>query len=735
MKTHKSKLNGSGKTRKQKLETQKKVEDLCARSGFNTFEGKLFRNIEDRETIDKVINQFDKYKEELKSVIDVARADVDLRKDDFFTYINDTWIKTQEKKLKTDTKYYAQVDAFRMMQEKVYYQVIQYVNNYIKDNRGSKKARLVENVYKALYKTTKQIGLKHTHRVKEEVESFINQNDMYGLLAYTNSNELFSWASPLVWKVMPDEKNVSTYISHLNPPELGIYDFAIYNDDDTGSTNEQKRYNQEFKTKYFNFIKDTFKICLPNHNGEYKPEHIWNVEKQILEAMNCDGIKNEDPNFYNIVSKEKLENEYGFDWTTFTKKIGYSKAPNKIVLASLNYTKCVTKLLKDNWNSPEWKTYWLFIFYKTMLRFEWDWNQTYYDFYAKFVQGQPVRFPKELYPIFMLSFTFNTLLSQEYLKHHDNPLYTNYVKNMVEDLKTIFIKKLGRNNWLSPPTKKMAIKKLKHLELVVGKPKEFREDPLLDYSPNDPWHNMNILAKWRINKFIEYEGGPVSIDVPDIDWNEMKLVGTQPYIVNAYYMPTTNSIYIPTGYLQKPFIDLDERGIEYNLAYVGYTIGHELAHCLDDMGSQFDEKGNLRNWWTARDRRMFNKKVIDVTKQYEEVAAKDGIIFDASIAVGENLADIAGLALAEEYLLLFQGANNDIDVIKKISLDAFYVYVAMQSRQKIHEKAIPAQLKTNPHPLEKYRCNCPLARLDLFRKVYNIQKGDNMWWNNTDTIW
>jgi putative endopeptidase len=734
MKTHKSNVfNGNGKTRKQKLETQKKVQDLCARSGFNTFEGKLFRNIEDREMLDKIINQYGKYKEDLKYVIDVAREDVALRKDDFFTYINDTWIKTQEKRLKKETKYYAQVDAFRMMQEKVYYQVMGYVNNYIKDNRGSKKARLLENVYKALYKTTKQIGLKHTHRVKEEVESFINQNDMYGLLAYTNSNELFSWCSPIVWKVMPDEKNVSKYISHLNPPELGIYDFDIYYDN--GGSDEQKRYKKEFREKYFNFIRDTFKTCLPNHNGEHKPEHVWNVEKQIIEAMNCDSIKNEDPNFYNIVSKEKLENDYGFDWTTFTRKIGYSNAPSKIVLSSLNYTKCITKLLKDNWNSPEWKTYWLFMFYKTMLRFEWDWNQTYYDFYAKYVQGQPVRFPRELYPIFMLSFTFNTLLSQEYLKHHDNPLYTNYVKNMVEDLKTIFINKLGRNNWLSNSTKKMAIKKLKHLELVVGKPKEFREDPLLEYSPNDPWYNMNLLANWRIKKFIEYEGGPVSIDVPDIDWNEMKLVGTQPYIVNAYYMPTTNSIYIPTGYLQKPFIDLDERGIEYNLAYVGYTIGHELAHCLDDMGSQFDEKGNLRNWWTARDRRMFNKKVQDVTKQYEEVAANDGIKFDASIAVGENLADIAGLALAEEYLLLFQGANSDIDVIKKISLDAFYVYVAMQSRQKIHEKAIPAQLKTNPHPLEKYRCNCPLSRLDLFRKIYNIKEGDKMWWKNTDTIW
>ena len=164
-------------------------------------------------------------------------------------------------------------------------------------------------------------------------------------------------------------------------------------------------------------------------------------------------------------------------------------------------------------------------------------------------------------------------------------------------------------------------------------------------------------------------------------------------------------------------------------------MGHELSHCLDDMGSKFDEKGNLKNWWTPRDRRIFNKKIKDVIKQYEEFAARDGIHFNAEIGVGENLADISGMSLAEEYLLLFQQANEDIDAIKKLSLGAFYVYTAIQSRQKIHDKAIPAQLKTNPHPLEKYRCNCPLSRLDLFRTIYGVKEGDGMWWHNTDTIW
>jgi putative endopeptidase len=722
------------KTKKTKIESQERVKELCARSGFNTFEGKLFKNAENVQDVDVVLKDYRKYKNDLKKVITSVYKVKNHSNNDFFSYINEDWIQTQEEKLKKQLKYYAQVDNFRIVQEKVYYEVIGYVNDYIKSNPTSKKAKMIENVYKALYKTNKTIGLKHTHKIKTDVERYMDSDDMYGLLAYVNNNEIYSWASPIVWSVLPDEKNVSQYISHLSPPQLGIYDLYIYIDDPS-DTPEKKKYKKEFKAKYIQFIKDTFKTVLPNNHTEFRAEDVWDVELEILNSMGCSDIKKEDPDYYNVLTKDQLERDYGFDWTQFSNKLGYKKAPSKVITSSLNSLKCITKTMKERWNSKEWKTYWLFIFYKTMLRFEWDWNQLYYDFYAKYIQGQPVRFPRELYPIFMLSFTFNTFLSEEYINNNKNQLYINYVTNMVEDLKRIFMNRIDKNNWLSPSTKKSALKKLEKLQLIVGSPPNMREDPLLDYSSNDPWHNMNLLAKWRHDKLVEYDGGPVGIDIPEIDWNELKLTGTQPYVVNAYYRPTSNSIYVPLAFLQKPFIDLDERGIEYNLAFVGYTMGHELSHCLDDMGSKFDEKGNLKNWWTDRDKKVFNKKIKDVVKQYEEFAARDGIKFDAEIGVGENLADISGLSLAEEYLLLFQKANDDIDVIKRISLQAFYVYSAIQSRQKIHDKAIPAQLKTNPHPLEKYRCNCPLSRLELFRTIYNVKKGDGMWWHNTDTIW
>jgi putative endopeptidase len=182
-------------------------------------------------------------------------------------------------------------------------------------------------------------------------------------------------------------------------------------------------------------------------------------------------------------------------------------------------------------------------------------------------------------------------------------------------------------------------------------------------------------------------------------------------------------------------VDLDERGIEYNLAHIGFTIGHEMSHGFDDWGSQYGWDGNLHDWWTDSDKAKFKLIQKDVIKQYEEFASRDNIQFDASIGIGEDLADISGLSICDEYLSDFQENNNDLVPIKYLSYDMFYVYYAFQQKQKVNKKALRAQLKTNPHPLDKYRCNVPLSRSIIFRSLYNVKKGDGMWWNNTNMVW
>jgi predicted metalloendopeptidase len=202
------------------------------------------------------------------------------------------------------------------------------------------------------------------------------------------------------------------------------------------------------------------------------------------------------------------------------------------------------------------------------------------------------------------------------------------------------------------------------------------------------------MTNWRINEAIRLTGKKV-IDKPVIDWSQIppKFVGTQAYVVNASYTPSKNGIYIPLGYIQKPFVDLDERGMEYNLTRIGFTIAHEMSHALDDLGSKYDENGVLNDWWTEKDKKHFKAIQTDIVKQYETFASYDGIKFNAWSSVGEDLVDISGITLCREYLRDFQLKNEYILPIQKLSFESFFIYFAVQSRQKNQKKVYNIKIK------------------------------------------
>ena len=111
---------------------------------------------------------------------------------------------------------------------------------------------------------------------------------------------------------------------------------------------------------------------LPNEYHEYNPEDIWNVEIEMLNAIGCSKFKNDNPDYYNPVSKHELETKYGFDWSTFSTKLGYKTIPNKIILTSKNSIFCMMTLLNKKWTTPQWKTYWLFIYYKMFIKIQFN---------------------------------------------------------------------------------------------------------------------------------------------------------------------------------------------------------------------------------------------------------------------------------------------------------------------------------------------------------------------------
>ena len=654
---------------------------------------------------------------------------------DFYTYINYIWLMDTKKKAfvaPKDQRYYVQIDDFRVTQDKVYRELIEIIQEHIKNN-SDKRATLIKNMYNSLLTLNPKTTRMHISRIPLKHNEFIQNDDLWRYMAHINHNEMVRWACPIRWNVMADDKNAKVFRNYISLPELSLYDAELYLTDNAGKTAEFIKYRKDVQEKYVKYVDLIFDSCLGKKH-ELSGKDVFEIEKNILLAMGCDSIKNDSPDFYNVVKTDEAFEKYGFNWYQFAKYLGYKKIPDFFICDSLNYLKCICTLLKDNWKTNKWRSYWMYIYFRQIIRFDKKLVYIHYNFNGKYLHGIPGHFPWDLYPVFGMSITFNTFLTNEFVRKFKKDSVVNYVQSMGTDLISVFKRIIKRNTWLSPKTKAYALLKLKTMKLNIAVPKNMREDPLLDYKSDDPWGNLLKITNWRTFKYISLEGEDV-VDIPQISWNAFKLIGQQAYIVNAMYTPTQNSIYIPLGYLQKPFVDLDERGIEYNLSHIGFTLAHEMSHALDDMGSKYDYKGNLHNWWTPEDKKRFKAIQNDIINQYETFSSYDKINFDAAPSIGEDLADISGMAICTEYLRDFQDYNEDIIPIRSLSFQAFYVYFAMQQRQHIYKEAIEAQLKTNPHPPDKYRANVPLSRLKLFRSLYNIQKGDKMYWPSTDTVW
>jgi predicted metalloendopeptidase len=646
----------------------------------------------------------------------------------FYDYINYQWLQNVSVKKQLD--YIVQIDDFRLTQDAVYKELNEIVLDYIKTHTNTLSTNL-HNFYNSIIKMNEiEYSKKLSAETVKNVDSLIAGNNLWKLLAFINRDEMIADAAPFVWSLNPDNKNPEIFRCYINPHQFALVDLNVYFDDGT-----DVQYKNKYRNTFYKYCKQIFDTCLGKGHG-LKSSDVFDVEVDIFNALGCTKVEKGIEQTYNKVLALDCFEKYGFNWNEFSAELGFKKSPSFFITSSLNYLKCGTELMSKNWTSSKWRTYWIWILIRKIARLTKHWEKITFEFYGNFERGQTgINKSDAVSASLYLSIPFNTFLTNQYVSKFQDTQSIEYVKTMCNDLKIVFNRILQRNIWLSPKTKKYALHKLNKLQFVIGKPSNLRDDPALNYG-NSLYDNMNKIHDWRHDRFIELEGQHV-IDIPVMDWTQypVKMTGTQAYIVNAAYTPSKNNIYINLGYIQKPFVDLDERGIEYNLAHLGFTIGHEMSHGFDDWGSQYDAEGKLHDWWTFEDKRKFKEIQKDIIKQYEQFAARDGITFDASIGIGEDLADISGLAICDEYLQDFQENNKDLIPIRYLSYEGFYTYFAFQQRQVIKKKALSAQLKTNPHPLDKYRCNIPLSRSQIFRALYNVKNGDGMAWSNYNTVW
>jgi putative endopeptidase len=659
---------------------------------------------------------------------------------DYYTFINYSWLKHIS--LTEQQKYIVQIDDFRLTQQKVYEELNAMVKQYIREE--APRSAFARNMRNYFTSVVARNAPSNSRKLAKEVVALVEQLRRtetlpWKILAHFNKYRYCKFRCPFEFTIAPDDKESRVFRLHLSSHTFDILDVQVYYDDPKDSRSTA-RYKKHYRQTYRRFCRRLFDTVLGSGHG-YDTDSIYDVEVAIFTALGCSDplvSAKEDEESYHKVSKETVEQKFGFHLSEFCKELGFERTPAQVIVSSLSYLKCGTDLLVKEWKSEAWRAYWIYIQIASYCRFTRKWRHLYFEFFGKFQRGQQKIFEEEDSVSIALYMTmpYNRFLSEKYVEKYADPSILNYVEVLSKDLLAVFKTIIRANSWLQPSTKAAALHKLDKLSFTIGFPSEIPSDPPLTYEKHAFIANLDKISLYYTKMYIDMEGGTV-IEMPDVDWTNypFKFIGNQSYIVNASYTPSRNGIYINLGYLQKPFIDLDERGIEYNLAHIGYTLAHEMSHCLDDWGSKYDAEGNLSDWWTPKDKRKFAEIQKDVIRQYEAFAARDGIRFDASIGIGEDLADISGLAICDQYLRDFQNKNKDIIPIRRKSFETFYIYFAFQQRQKVAKAALAAQLKTNPHPLGKYRCNIPLSRSTIFRGSYNVKSGDHMWWHNTNMVW
>ena len=315
----------------------------------------------------------------------------------------------------------------------------------------------------------------------------------------------------------------------------------------------------------------------------------------------------------------------------------------------------------------------------------------------------------------------NSLLAEPFGEIYIQKYFSDKTKENVEEITKEIIKtyekRIDKLDWMSNETKTKAKEKLDKLGVQIGYPDKWEDYSKLEIRSFEEGgsllENVINIAEFEENKQIEKINKTV-------DKNEFLC---PPQTINAFYNPTTNTITVPAGILQKPFYD-ESGNKEKILGGIGAVIGHEISHAFDNTGSQFDGDGNFNNWWTDEDYKKFEEKTNKVREFYNNVKLGNGENVNGSLTVGENIADIGGMACV-------------LDILKdtqSVDYKAFFESNANIWREICTKEYEELKLQSDVHSPNKVRVNAVLPQFDEFYNTYGVKEGDKMYVKPEDRL-
>ena len=280
---------------------------------------------------------------------------------------------------------------------------------------------------------------------------------------------------------------------------------------------------------------------------------------------------------------------------------------------------------------------------------------------------------------------------------------------LVNNLQIAFDKRIAQLDWMSDTTKQKAKEKLSAIMKKIGYPDQWKSYDDVTITRTDFYGNMRSIAKHDYKESIAKIGKPV-------DKTEWQMTAPT---VNAYYNPTFNEIVFPAGILQFPFFEL-KADDAINYGAIGMVIGHEMTNGFDDQGRQYDAQGNLTDWWTKTDAEKFTAKAKGVIDQYNAYTVLDSLHVNGALTLGENLADIGGLAIAYDAFKLTQQGKGAEKIDGFTPDQRFFLGYAQVWRLVDRPESMRTRITTDPHSPEEFRVNGPLANFEPFYQAFGV---------------
>ncbi len=514
--------------------------------------------------------------------------------------------------------------------------------------------------------------------------------------------------------VGPDDKQSTVNIAQFYQTGTGLPERDYYFKTDSSTLKIQNAY-KKYLTTLFELTSMDATAATKNATVAYE------IEKQLATAHRTNiELRDVKANYNKLAVAELSKKHPNLRWTTLLTDLGLMV--DSVNVAQPAYYDKLNAMLKSV-SIPDWKAY---LKANALTNYANFLSQPFADAsfeYTKILTGQAVKKPRPEEMTQAVDRSLGHALAQLYVKKYFPEDAKKRMAVLVGNLKKAFEARINKLDWMSDSTKTQAKEKLHFFTEKIGYPDKWR-----DYSDvevkRDAYFENRLSANKNDYNYILAKVGQL---VDRTEWF------TTPPTVTAYNNPPLNEIVFPAGILQSPYFDLYADDA-LNYGGIGMVIGHEITHSFDDQGAQYDKVGNVTNWWTKDDYEKFQAKTQQVIDQYNSFTVLDSVHIKGALTVGENTADIAGVAIAYDAFKLTEQGKDTTKLDGFTPDQRFFISIARIWRVKTTDQYLRMYVNTNPHSPPQWRVNGPLMNFTPFYNAFNVKPGDKMYKPETERI-